>query len=84
MISGAAYLTTSAVAAQLGVSVEQVLGWVHSGELRAVNVATKRGGRPRWRIGPEEVDRFIAARTMVPAEKTTRKRGRLPNVIEFF
>jgi excisionase family DNA binding protein len=34
-----------------GVTVHTVLGWIRSGELRAVNVGRRRGARkPRWRI----------------------------------
>ena len=48
-----AYVTPPRLAKRLAVSPEKVLGWIRRGELRAVDVADKQGGRPRWRIRRE-------------------------------
>jgi excisionase family DNA binding protein len=47
----------------LGVDNEQVLAWIHSGELVASNVAKSlQGKRPRWRISEADLGRFLLAR----------------------
>ena len=62
----------------------KVLGWIKRGELRAVNVATHTGGRPRYRIGPADLAIFEAARAAGPAPKVTRCRRKDPGIIQFF
>jgi Helix-turn-helix domain len=56
------WYTPKSLAAHLQVSVETVLGWIWSGQLEAVNVAAKPGGRPRWRIDPKAFERFSLIR----------------------
>jgi len=47
----------------LGTDTEQVLAWIHSGELAAVNVAkTLNAKRPRWRISESDIGRFLLRR----------------------
>jgi predicted site-specific integrase-resolvase len=42
---------------------EQVLAWIHSGELVASNIAkTLNAKRPRWRIPESEIGRFLIRR----------------------
>ena len=66
-------LTVGAVAARYGVKDHTVLTWIHSGELRAVNVARRAGGgRPSWRIPAAALEAFEALRT------PTRRPGRKP------
>jgi excisionase family DNA binding protein len=78
-------LSTSDAADRLGVSVNKILGWIHSRELRALNVAARPGGRPRWRISPEDLAAFEAARSARPAPPPRGRRRRLdPSVIEYF
>jgi hypothetical protein len=75
------------VARLLRVSADKVLGWIYSGELRAVNVAARRGGRPRWRIDVADLALFEQAREAVPepaAARTPRRRGQAAGVIEYF
>jgi hypothetical protein len=80
-----AFLTTRDVAAHLAVDVEQVLGFIHRGDLRAIDVSARRGRRPRWRIRDEDLELFLAARAAIPQRAETRKRRRKsPDVIEFF
>lgn len=67
------------------VNVDKVRGWINTGELRAVNVASKPGGRPRWRISEAAIEAFELRRSAVVPTKTTRRRRRKsPDVIEFF
>ena len=43
-------LTPPQVAKRLGVNPDKVLHWIRKGELHAVNVTVKPGGRPKYRI----------------------------------
>lgn len=57
------YFTVQQAAEWLGVDDEQVLGWIHSGQLKAVNVASNpRSKRPRWRIAEADLARFLLSR----------------------
>jgi excisionase family DNA binding protein len=80
------FLTPPAVAEMLGISAEKVLTWVRNGDLRAVNVATRLGGRPLWRIRRTDLEAFLAARENPPrVERSPRRRPRCdPNLIEYF
>ena len=49
------------------VSVNTVLGWIKSGELRATNLASRSSKRPRYRISPGARRDFDLARSVVPA-----------------
>ena len=72
------------VAERFGVDPHKILGWIRRGELRAVNVATSTGGRPRFRISPADLAIFEASRAAGPQPKITRRRRKDPSVIEFF
>ena len=79
------FVTPADIAKALGVNQTKVLGWIRRGELRAVNVAATPGRRPRWRIAPEGLEAFLAARSAQPPVKVTRRRRRAdPQVIQFF
>ena len=78
-------LTPPEVADQLRVSPDKVLSWIRSGELRAVNVAKRLGGRPRYRVSIEDLAAFMERRAVVPEVKVVRRRRRRdPHVTEFF
>lgn len=58
------YYTTQQAAEILGTDDEQILSWIHSGELAAVNVAKSlQGKRPRWRIAEADLGKFLIGRT---------------------
>ena len=65
------YLSPPAVAQTLGVNESKILGWIRNGELRGVNVAQNRNGRPRWRVSQEALDAFLAARSPQPTPKAS-------------
>lgn len=69
------HLTPPAVARAYGVNVGKVLAWIRSGELRAVNLASRPGGRPRWRISADAIAQFEARRLAV-APRPRRRRNR--------
>ena len=78
--------TVPEVAKRLNISkLDTLYKLIQSGALRASNVATNLHGRPCWRIAPEDLEAFLAARRAVPPEPTTRRRKRkLENVTEYF
>lgn len=76
-------LTVKEVARQLGIRQHGVLALVKSGEIRAADVSLTPGGRPRWRIMPEDLDAFLSRRTH--QKQTPRRRRRKPtNVKQYF
>jgi transposase len=72
------------VCERYGVSEQTVLGWIHSGQLKALNVSRKLGARkPRWRISEEALAAFEVARTPTPPPPRAR-REKQPAVIQFY
>ena len=84
---GNTVLTTTEVARHYRVSVANVLWWIRTGALGAIN--TSKGlKRNRYRIRREDLAEFEKARTTKPLPKAPkqkpRKRGRGCSVIEFW
>ena len=78
-------LTPPEVARQWGVSIDKVLTWIRTGELRAVNLATRLSGRPRYRIDINDLRDFEQHRAVVPPPPPQRTRKKPPtDVIQFF
>ena len=70
-------LKPAEVAGAWGVDVGKVLAWIHAGELPAVDVSKRRGGRPRWRIDVADLAAFEASRRNVqPKITSTPRRSR--------
>jgi hypothetical protein len=59
--------TPSQLAAMWGVGKTKILALIRSGELRAINLATKRSGRPRYAIDLADIEAFERARQVVPS-----------------
>jgi hypothetical protein len=79
-----AYLSPRAVADRLGLAkTDAVLAWIHTGELRAINVSAGPG-RPTWRIAPEDLELFLAGRRTRPATPRARRRKKFADVIQFY
>ena len=57
------YLTPPQVSALLGIGHKKILAWVHSAELRAVDLSATRGKRPRWRVSRQALDDFLSCRS---------------------
>jgi len=80
-----AYLSPPEAAELLRVSPNKILAWIVVGELRAADCATHRDQRPRWRIGREDLDSFLARRsTSPPPEPRRRRRRQQDHVIPFY
>jgi len=76
-------LTVKQVAERYRVSQHRVLAWIQQRELKAVSVATRPGGSPRWRIRESALEAFEALRSADPPPPPATKRHRNPDVIDF-
>ena len=62
---------------RFSVNEHTVLAWIHSGELKAVNVGVAPGKKkPRWRITQQALDNFETLRGTTPPQPITRRRKR--------
>ena len=62
----------------MGVKPDKILYWIHTGQLPAVNVAQKEGGRPQYAVTPAGLDIFTTTPVYSPAgEGETGAAGRL-------
>jgi hypothetical protein len=77
-------LTVAAFARRYRIGEGKVLGWIRSGELRAINTASSLAGRPRWLIPPEAITAFEAKRAGGPSPATAKQRRRRTSGIDFF
>ena len=79
-------ISPNALAKRLSIDVHKVLGWIRSGELRAHNLAEHTSGRPRWKILPDALDAFLAARQSTPATAPAprKRKRRLAAVKEYY
>jgi hypothetical protein len=78
--------TPRQVAELYAVDVGKVLGWIHSGQLRAISVAARVGGRPRWRIDESDLLAFEQRREAVPTSPAPKpkRRPKLEKVVQYF
>lgn len=70
----AKYLTPPQIAKELGICRDTVLGWVRSGELKAVDVRNSGSFRPSYRIHPDWVAEFLNRRQVIPPPKIVRRK----------
>ena len=68
------YLSPPQVAELLHISHAKVLAWIAAGELRAVDLATHRGRRPRWRVACRDLEDFLVRRASSPPPDMRRRR----------
>ena len=79
------YYRVREVAASRSVKEDTVLNWIHSGELVAIDVSSRSGGRPHWRIAETALTKFDRSRAALASPPIKRvRRRRDPAVIEFF
>ena len=85
MISNGGTFTVKQVAERYGVGGHTVLGWIRSGQLRAINVGRSPGAKkPRWRVTQEALETFELIRTHSPPPPRTRRRRQPAGVVEFY
>ena len=66
--------TVPKLAKKNGIASKKILTWIGNGELRAVNLATTPGGRPRWAIEESDWEAFERKRQAVPVVKPIRRK----------
>lgn len=67
------------------VNEHTVLAWIHSGELKAVNVGVAPGKKkPRWRITEAALLAFEESRAATPPQPRSRRRRKQSDVVEFY
>ena len=81
------WLTIQDIADLLRVSRDTVERWIHTGQLRAVDVSSDKarsGRRTSWRISTNSLERFLEARANRPyhPRRETRRRKAMPGTIE--
>ena len=59
----AEYMSPAAIAQKFKRRVNKIMEWIHSGELKAYNVASHLGGRPRWAIKATDFEDFLQRRS---------------------
>ncbi len=77
-------LTVAEVARRLRVGEDKVRAWIAKGDLRAVNVASTRCGRPRWVVMPEALTAFEQSRTSQPPPPKITRRKKQTGIIDYF
>jgi len=80
----ATFLSPPAIAKQLRVSRDTVLGWIRSGELTAVDLASPGSTRPRYRIDQADLRAFLLRRQVQTTPKQKRRRRKNPAIREYF
>lgn len=83
MPSSHSLLTVREVSDRLGLRRHAVLALIRCGELRGIDVSLTPGGRPRWRIDPDEMEAFVTRRTHAP-QRSQRRKQRARNVKKYF
>jgi hypothetical protein len=73
-------LTPPMLAHLSGVGIDKILGWIRCGALKASNLATKPGCRPRWFVDIADWEQFLQSRSnqinaSSPAPKQHRRQG---------
>jgi len=68
------YYSVREVAELLAVRQHLILALIKTGQLHAVDVSVNTGGRPRWRIMPDDVEAFVTRRTHQPSPRRRRRK----------
>lgn len=76
-------ITPPELARRWGIGVDKVLGWIRRGELRAINVATTLGIRPRWLIDPADIAAFEERRAASPPPAKIRRHRSAMQITEY-
>jgi len=77
-------LLVAEVAAKLNVGPDQVIALIRAHKLVAFDISVN-GRKPRWRVDPADLDRFLASRrpSAMPA-RSPRRRANSSTVIQYF
>jgi excisionase family DNA binding protein len=78
------YLTPPEIARRYRVKPSKVVRWIKSGELVGVDVADRGSKRPRFRVSPEALEKFLAARSTRKPEQVARRRRTPEPLVDYF
>lgn len=71
------FLTPPRIAERLGCNNKKVLTFIAEGELKATDISLKPGiGKPRWRVDPDDLAAFLAARSNTKPTPPTPTRAK--------
>jgi len=71
------FLTPPTVARMLGCDCNKILSAIRTGDLKAVNLSD--GPRPRWKIHPDDLQRFLDSKSnQVNVTEPKRTRREIP------
>ena len=70
------FYTPPEIAKFLRTDPHKVLDWINSGRLKAINLAD--GQRPRWKVCPDDLQRFLDSKSNQVNTASKRKRRDLP------
>jgi hypothetical protein len=76
-------LTVADLARRYRVGEDKIRGWIKRGELRALNTAGVRCGKPRYVVTPEALEAFERGR-QAAAPKPAPRRKRRATTIDFY
>lgn len=68
--------TAPQLAKRWKINVDKVLGFIRGGELRSLNLAKDKSGRPRYKILLSDVQKFEESRETKPPVQQPRRRRR--------
>jgi len=78
------FLSPPSVARMLGCKPDKIRLFIANGELAAINLASRRGGRPRYRVSAQALEQFLRRREVIAAPKGQRRRRREPAAINHY
>lgn len=86
MVSTGKKISPPELARRYGIDPAKVLRWIRCGELRAVNIASRPTGRPRFVIDEADIAAFELRRSAVAIQHSPTRRRRRENIeiIQFF
>jgi transposase len=85
MIATRQKISPPELAKRWGIDSHKILGWIRSGEMKAIDVSTRQGGRPRYAIDEADILAFENRRAVGgPVKAPRRRRAKQQDVIEFF
>lgn len=66
------HLSPRMICQSLGVGIDAVLSWIHTGQLKASNISNSPL-RPRWCVAKADLDSFLSARSNQPKAKKANR-----------
>lgn len=76
------FLTPPRIARMVGVGADKVSAWIAAGELKATNVS--QSSRPRWKVHPDDLQRFLDGRSNQAPAKSRRRRRDIPTATKSY